>query len=167
MSKIEDWKVGDNGIIVSNEHSHSKFSVGDIVIITSIEDDFVWCKNVNNETGCADFRDIERIEKIGESKRKYRICDILGVDVGQKFCVSFELYKKYIQVNKDGEVVYTDGDLDASDVAIYAINHPESITIVKNKEDVEYAQKIYNEIPIKDIGFKKLKPGVGCVIDIF
>lgn len=183
MSKIGDWKVGDKGCIVSNEHSHSKFSVGDIVIITSIEDDFVWCKNVNNETGCADFRDIERIGMIGESKYKYRICDILGVDVGQEFCVKYRNGNVRIFVNEDGYIdSQFENQYDIDEVAIYAINHPESIKICPNEEDKEYAKKIYDvfgrdgtiirdveglrfrtyyghEINIVDSGFKNLKLG--------
>lgn len=186
MSKIEDWKVGDKGIIVSNEHSHSKFSVGDIVIITSIEDDFVWCKNVKNEPGCADFRDIERIGMIGGSKYKYRICDILGVDIEQEFEVERDGYEgKKIFVNSYGEIdSYSDflEDYTPDEIAIYAINHPESITICANEEDKKYAQKIYDvfgkdgtiikdveglrfrtyyghEINIVNRGFKNLKLG--------
>lgn len=189
MSKMEDWNIGDTGVIVSNEHSHSKFSIGDIVIITSIENDFVWCKNGEDETGCADLRDIERVETVGESKNKFRICDILGVDVGQEFEVNYE-GRKYIVLIGENGIPFTKNKcyINTSSLVIYAINHPKSITIYPNREDIEYAKKIYevfgrdgtirrvcntistscrepstilefDGVTIKDIGFNNLKVG--------
>lgn len=191
MSKMEDWNIGDKGVIISNEHSHSKFSIGDIVIITSIEDDFVWCKNGENETGCADFRDIERVEAVGESKNKFRICDILGVDIEQEFEVEYEDKKNIVWIDENG-IPFTKNKcyINPSSLVIHAINHPKSITIYPNREDIEYAKKIYevfgrdgtimrdkdgrltfSGFTIRDIGFKNIKPGdsvkLSELIDIF
>lgn len=181
MSKIEDWKVGDKGVIVSDNWSGHNLMVGETVDVLRVdeEESLVCAPRLGTEVKWIDLRDIKKVDYMEGSKRKYRICDILGVDVGQEFCVKYRNGNVRIFVNENGDIdSQFENQYDIDEVAIYAINHPESITICVNEEDKEYAKKIYDVfgnngiiertedglltfsgIIIQDSGFKNLKPG--------
>lgn len=79
-----------------------------------------------------------------ENKAKPRICEALGVEVGEKFAADYP-YKDLgeMKIREDGNVVCGTGKV-RSNALCYMINHPESIHKIPRwtPEEVELAKAI-------------------------
>lgn len=82
-----------------------------------------------------------------EENKKPRICEVLGVDVGEKFRVvddSARYNSALLEITDKGNIKFKGsvGDVAASICVIHAINHPESIVRIPNisKTEIEGLQ---------------------------
>lgn len=78
-----------------------------------------------------------------ENKAKPRICDVLGVDVGESFKVDFPSVTGVFSVDSDGTLRHKD-NVKCCEVLSYMINHPECIQKLRRwtPEEVEFARAI-------------------------
>lgn len=80
-----------------------------------------------------------------ENKTKPRICEVLGVEVGEIFTIDYP-YKKLgaMEVFENGRVIYEKGGQARTDELYYMINHPECIQKLRRwtPEEVELAKAI-------------------------
>lgn len=78
-----------------------------------------------------------------ENKTKPRICEVLGVEVGESFRVDFPSVTGVLSVDSDGTLRHEDG-VRCCEALCYMINHPECIHKVCRwtPEEVELAKAI-------------------------
>lgn len=92
---------------------------------------------------------------------KPRICEVLGVEVGERFSVKDQRGGDLLYVDKDGWVKYAeDGSLSSSALQL-AINHPEFIIRkpLFSQQEVEDAKTLCKMWPDEKVEFKRYANG--------
>ena len=108
---------------------------------------------------------------------KPRICEVLGVEVGEKFRPK-HLYNGFLSIKENGAVEF-DGDpsvKDISNLILWLVYHPEDIVRIDDDkprfteqevEDAKTLKRLFGKYPIADFGARHVFGGLRLNEDAF